>query len=404
MASSLVATYFLPLILFYIWATKSQSSSNNAATSTTALPGCNASQKPRGLSFRDSSLGSDELKLLDFVLLATVDGRFHGLNRTTGRMLWSMDEPVGNSQEVGTNLKQLVSSEHAGLRKANDFFLDDLDDPASTETYIIEPQSGVIFVSPADGKREGPLHRLPFTMQQLVDMSPFRMDHRTFVGRKRTSVITLDLASGELVEALEPEQQCKEAFVKVDRTEYHVSVFSSGQVTQNLTYASYGSKGIDKEMQYHWRRTPDNFYHQSTPDGTLLMFKTDEKEPFHSFINLKHPVVAVFDAVSIAERSDPLLLSQPKPALSDLYPSRPRELRELSKQDEITWVGRVGDSLYALSQTTFPLVVFSQLPKLPTEIHEIDDLGDGLKMACTSLNCLTGPHRTEAATMSMFES
>ncbi|KAG8895321.1 bifunctional endoribonuclease/protein kinase ire1, partial [Tulasnella sp. 417] len=400
MASSLVAAYFLPLILFYIWAAKSQSSSTNAATSATDLPGCAASQQPRGLSFRDSSLGSDELKLLDFVLLATVDGRFHGLNRTTGRMLWSMDQPVGNSQEAGTNLKQLVSSEHAGLRKANDFFLDDLDDPASTETYIIEPQSGVIFVSPAGGKEEDPLQRLPFTTQQFVDMSPFRMDHRTFVGRKRTSVITLNLSSGELVEALEPEQQCREALVQIDRTEYRVSIFSPGQVTQNLTYASYGSRNIDKEMQDHWRRTPDNFYHQSTPDGTLLTFKTDEKEPFRTFITLKHPIVAVLDAVSIAERSDPLLLAQPKPALSDLYPSRLNELRELSKQDEITWVGRVGDSLYALSQTTFPLVIFSQLPRLPTEIPDMDDLGVGLKMGCTSLDCLTGPHRTEAATMS----
>lgn len=51
---------------------------------------------------------------------------------------------------------------------------------------------------------------------------------------------------------------------------------------------------MDKEMQYLWRQTPDNRYHQSSPDGTLLMFKTDEREPFRSFIKLKQPVFVAF--------------------------------------------------------------------------------------------------------------
>ncbi|KAG8950157.1 bifunctional endoribonuclease/protein kinase ire1 [Tulasnella sp. 424] len=438
MASSLVAAYFLPLILFYIWSARSQPSANNAATSITALQRFTASQQPPRVSFRDSSLEADELKLMDVVLLASVDGRFHALNRTTGRMLWSMDQPIANPQVAVTNLKELVLTQHGGLRTTNEFSLDDFDDdPAITETYIIEPQSGAIFVSPADSKREDPLQRLPFTMQQLVDMSPLRIDHRTFVGKKRTSLITLDLASGELVEVLDPEQQCSwgdqptrkrffqskdedlldeldppgadRALVHIGRTEYHVSVYSHDQVIQNLTYSSYGPNNVDKELQYHWRRTPDNLYHQPTPDGSLLMFKIDEKEPFRSFIKLKRPIVAVFDAVSIADRTDPLILAQPTPALSDLYPSRLKELRELSKQDEVTYVGRVGNSLYALSHNTFPLVIFSQLPSLPTidsehgesrEILDTDDLGTPLQQVCTTLDCLTGPHRTETATMS----
>ncbi|KIO24377.1 hypothetical protein M407DRAFT_26191 [Tulasnella calospora MUT 4182] len=320
---------------------------------------------------------------MDFVLLASIDGRFHALNRTTGRMLWSMDQPIANTQVAVTNLKELVSTEHSGLGETSDFSVDDFDDPASTETYIIEPQSGAIFVSPANSKRDDPLQRLPFTMQQLVDMSPFRMDHRIFVGKQRTSLITLDLASGELVEVLDPEQQADLALVKIDRTEYHVSVFSHDQVIQNLTYASYGPNSIDKEMQHHWHRTPDNLYHQPTPDGSLVIFKTDEQEPFHSFIKLKRQIVAVFDTVSTAERSEPLLLAQPKPALNVLYPSRLKELWKLLKQDEIVWVGRVGNSLYASSNNTFPLVIFSPFPALPIDTE----------MVCTTLDCFIGPHR-----------
>ncbi|KAG8915378.1 bifunctional endoribonuclease/protein kinase ire1 [Tulasnella sp. 408] len=406
MASLLVAAYFLPLILFYIWSAKYQSQFT-------------ANQQPPKVSFRESSLGSDELKLVDVVLLASVDGRFHALKRTTGRMIWSMDRPIANTRVAVTHLKELISTNHGHLLKTNDVSLDDfIDDPASTETYIIEPQSGTIFVSPADSTREDSLHRLPFTMQQLVDMSPFRMDHRTFVGKKRTSlVITLDLASGELVEVLDPEQQyswgdqpsrsllfqskdeelleerdspqADRTLVHIRRTEYHVSVFLHGQVVQNLTYASYGPNSTDKEVQDDWRNTPDNLYHLLTPDGSLLMFKTDEKEPFQYYIDRqKHPIVAVFDVVSITDRSDPLLLAQPKPALSDLYPSRSKEIRELLKRDDITWVGRIGNSLYALSYHTFPLVIFNRMPGLPaydveTPLQTVDEKLRGIMKADT---------------------
>ncbi|KAG9016054.1 bifunctional endoribonuclease/protein kinase ire1, partial [Tulasnella sp. 427] len=438
MASSLVAAYLIPLILFFAWSATSHPPAHNAATSITALQQFQASQHQPRISFKDPSLEADELKLMDVVLLASVDGRFHALNRTTGRMIWSMEQPIANPQVAATNLKELVRTEHAGLRTTSEYSLDDYDDdPAGTETYIIEPQSGAIFVSPTDSKRDDPLQKLPFTMQQLVDMSPLRIEHRTFVGKKRTSLITLDLASGELVEVLDPEQQCSwgdhptrkrffqskdedlldeldppgadRTLVHVGRTEYHVSVYLHDHVIQNLTYSSYGPNNIDKELQYHWRRTPDNLYHQPTPDGSLLMFKIDEKEPFHSFIKLKRPIVAVFDTISIADRSDALILAQPTPALNDLYPSRLKELRELSKQDEVTWVGRVGNSLYALSHNTFPLVIFSQIPRVPTidsehgearEVLDTDDLGTTLDRVCTTLDCHTGPHRTETATMS----
>ncbi|KAG9040674.1 bifunctional endoribonuclease/protein kinase ire1 [Tulasnella sp. UAMH 9824] len=339
MASPSVAAYFLSLIVFYIWSAKSQSQFT-------------ANQQPPKVSFRESSLGSDELKLVDVVLLASVDGRFHALKRTTGRMIWSMDVPIADTQVAVTRLKELVSTEHGNLLKTNDVSLDDfVDDPASTETYIIEPQSGTIFVSPADSTREDPLQRLPFTMQQLDENLLEELDSS---GADRT-------------------------LVQIRRTEYHISVYVHGQVIQNLTYASYGPNTTEKEVQYDWRNTPDNLYHLPTPDGKLLVFKTDEKEPFHSFIDrLKRPIVAVFDAVDIPNRSGPLLLAQPKPALSDLYPSRIKELRELSKRDDITWVGRIGNSLYALSRNTFPLVIFSQMPRLHDDSGDVDEKLKGI--------------------------
>ncbi|KIO24388.1 hypothetical protein M407DRAFT_26199 [Tulasnella calospora MUT 4182] len=239
----------------------------------------------------------------------------------------------------------------------------------------------------------------------LEEKDPLRLldlEQQCSWGDQPTRKRFLQSSDEELLDELGPPGEDR-ALGHIGRAaEYHVSVFAHDQVIQNLTYASYGSNSIDTEMQYHWHRTPDNLYHQPTPDGSLLMFKTDGKETFRSFIILKYPIVHLRPKrncvrVSIAERSEPLLLGQPKPALYALYPSRLKKLRELSKQDEITWVGRVGNSLYALSHNTFPLVIFSQLPTLPSIRTSLKPL---YKRVCTTLDCLTGPNRTETATMS----
>lgn len=67
-------------------------------------------------------------------------------------------------------------------------------------------------------------------------------------------------------------------------------MFSHGRLIQNLTFSSYGPNNLDKEMQYLWHRTPDNWYHQPTPDGPIVMFKTDEREPLKSIVPLKQPM------------------------------------------------------------------------------------------------------------------
>ncbi|KAG9035077.1 bifunctional endoribonuclease/protein kinase ire1 [Tulasnella sp. JGI-2019a] len=375
-------------------------------------------------------LRSDELQLLDTVLLASVDGRFHGLNRTTGRVIWTMETPHSNLMD----LKDLVRTEHTGLRggaAAVDVESHDL----PFETYIIEPQTGHIFLNPADAKRDDPLQRLPFSMAQLVDMSPFRFDdQRTFVGKKRTSLISLDLRSGEVLEILDPEQcswgderkgagrrnvlseeeelldeldPLDRTIVHIGRTDYHVSVFSRGRIIQNLTYSAYGPNNMDKDMQYLWHRTPDNWYHQPTPDGNLLMFKTDEREPLRYMMKFRRPIVAVFDAVTVSDRTDPLLLLQPTPSLQDLYPTRRKEVSELALHGEITYVGRIGNSLFALSHQTYPHVLFSQFPALRTieadpsysYIYDTDEFGEPLQ-GCATLDCLVGSHYTETASPS----
>lgn len=163
---------------------------------------------PRGHSTTDD----DPLEILNVVLVASVDGKFHALNRTTGGKLWSMPSsppprasPSSSGHEVvqpvPSILGPLVSTKHLDVDPDID------DDPFSQETYIVEPQSGDIYVTTSNSPT-APLQRLPFSMSQLVDMSPFSFgegDGRVFVGRKKTSILLIELETGRVKAVLDSE-------------------------------------------------------------------------------------------------------------------------------------------------------------------------------------------------------
>lgn len=143
-------------------------------------------------------LFSTDYDLLDIVLLASVDGKFHALTRGSGHTLWSMSSfATTTSVSAPASLAPLVRTSHTP------FMDEDSDDH---ETYIIEPQSGDIYVlsDPAS-----PLQRFPFSAQELVDMSPFTSSNgeqtRVFVGRKETSLLLIELETGRIKATLNSE-------------------------------------------------------------------------------------------------------------------------------------------------------------------------------------------------------
>lgn len=141
-------------------------------------------------------LHQETLNVVDTVLLATIDGRFHAVNRTTGQPVWSMAATPG----LNDILLPLVRTDH-------DLDREDDDDDEPQEVYIVEPQTGDIFILNQDAARETPLRKLPYSIPQLVELSPFSFNDpsdpsdppRTFVGKKETSIITLDLTTGAIL-------------------------------------------------------------------------------------------------------------------------------------------------------------------------------------------------------------
>lgn len=138
---------------------------------------------------------SSESNLLDIVLVASVDGKFHALNRTSGQTLWSMSSnSSSSSSSAPTTFSPLVRTQHVESDP------DTTDDGAThDELYVIEPQSGNIFVM---SSATSALQRLPYTMPRLVEISPFSFpgdeDRRVFVGKKETSLMLIELETGKL--------------------------------------------------------------------------------------------------------------------------------------------------------------------------------------------------------------
>ena len=261
-----------------------------------------ASILARTVTARDDS--SSSLRLTDIILTASVDGKFHALNRTTGQVQWSMkDDPSAPGSH--SFLHDLVRSDHSNT---SDIHQEDV------ETYVIEPQSGVIFVFPPNSSPYTPLEKLGYTVAQLVDASPFRLsgdDHRIFLGRKETSLITIDIDTGNVISIFNADnrdweeadtgveqsgasnpyddynadaeplkrRKGKRREVHVGRTDYHVTVQVIGRGTvQTLVYSEYGPNNLDRDKQSVWTRTLDDRYLQSTPDGVVSSVRTTAGE------------------------------------------------------------------------------------------------------------------------------
>ncbi|KAF7343463.1 hypothetical protein MVEN_01779100 [Mycena venus] len=336
-------------------------------------------------------------ELLDIVLVASVDGKFHALNRTTGHTLWSMSS---SGTSPPSTLAPLVSTSHIDHDPAND--------GADAETYIIEPQSGDIYILPTPSS---PLQRFPFTMSELVDMSPFNFaaadDHRVFVGRKETLLLVVELETGNIKTTIDsacpwdpldiPDtlslnlndsdqvdlgerdgskpKSSRPTEVLVGRTDYHVTIHTRPSSkhripVQNLSFSTYGPNNQDNVLQASYRSTKDDAYIQSLPNGEIISFKargegSDIEDPSVLWgYKFKNPIVAIFDVFRNPAQHPPntFVLLQPRPQLAAILPNLARTtLMDQLPQLDSVYVGMVEEtgSLFAMSPDRFPLVVFS---------------------------------------------
>ncbi|GAA6061077.1 hypothetical protein JCM10212_006278 [Sporobolomyces blumeae] len=396
--------------------------------------------------------------LSPLVLAVTVDGQVHALKRDTGQWVWTLHDDGGvalggigrGSQEerlrrtragdaVGGPLVQSVGRRKAAHSvRSNDTGLSAGPSHAGTgdgndddETYIIEPSGdGDIYVF---SRANGGLDKLPLSMAELVNLSPFRFpgdNSRMFSASKHTKFVGVDLKTGRLVgvfgsnagwcewdEADELvagskkerfDEDCEEDIAKrpedllyMARTEYHLSIYSSQSSSplQTLSYTTYSSSTFPSPpsasspnfpTQATWRQTPDSLYLQPMHDGSLVCFQAG-RPGVHWSIDFESPVVGIFDVAiptpSANPNSDdevhPVMFEQPHPLLvSDL----PLDFALLQQEPAATFIGRVnplpekGDpgELFAMSRDRFPLVPFAKLAGVVSEHDGESDRAGGI--------------------------
>lgn len=143
----------------------------------------------------------ESLDLLDIILVASVDGNLHALNRSSGDPLWSMSATL-TTKTQSTPLAPLVRTQHPSYDTSTSD-----DHSRDQEVYIIEPQSGDIYVMPSPSS---PLQRLPLSMSQLVELSPYSISGeesmKVFVGKKETSLLLVELETGRVKATLNSEE------------------------------------------------------------------------------------------------------------------------------------------------------------------------------------------------------
>lgn len=211
--------------------------------------------------------GPNDLEPLNIVLLASVDGNLHALNRSTGTILWSMSSNSPNSPSA---LGPLVRTQQA-------IILDDESDDPQQEYYVIEPQSGDIYVM---SSKSEPLQRLPFSMSTLVDMSPFSFsgeeDSKVFVGRKETSLLLIELETGRIKQTIssecpwneyeDPFEDLKEAEEELDFDEQDDAKLPKPRKPTEVFVGRTGESAIPRCTQILTpRRLPHLHLHQEAP-------------------------------------------------------------------------------------------------------------------------------------------
>lgn len=137
-------------------------------------------------------------------------------------------------------------------------------------------------------------------------------------------------------------------------------------------------------------------------DGSLICFQSGVPG-LQWTTAFDNPVVAVFDIATppnpisvdgLHESSQPIMLEQPHPHPVEGLPVAFDQFNELP---ETTFIGKIGDNLFAMSRANFPLVAFA--PMSGSSIMTNDDVeskvSGGNAPHCVGKDCLVGTHLLE---------
>ncbi|KAK1034998.1 bifunctional endoribonuclease/protein kinase ire1 [Friedmanniomyces endolithicus] len=361
---------------------KQRTSNNERALATYApadsnpavrAPPASRSSATAGLTSRQPARSLQDWQVEDIVLLATVDGKLHARDRTTGAARWQL--------EVDTPMVETTYHRHNRSVDGDGSDVDDL-------IWIVEPsQDGQIYVY-VPGSGLG-MQRLGYTVKELADLAPYAGDGHlaiSYTAEKKNTLYTIDAGTGNILKVFssagaitnddrscrrvnslesleEDDEKCEPiGTLLLGRTEYTIGVNTRAGLN-TIRYFEWGPNNRDQDLKSKYTAIMDRKYVYSRYDGSVFGLDLGTQDNYSPVPANKpvyrekfsSPVARVFDVVRPSENpsSDAALVVLPQP----VGPA----LDELSSLDADT-VDNVyvncteSGSWYALSETNYPAV------------------------------------------------
>ncbi|KXJ85913.1 hypothetical protein Micbo1qcDRAFT_190755 [Microdochium bolleyi] len=322
----------------------------------------------------------------DFVLLATVDGHLHAIDRESGDERWNLqvEQPVVETIHHNTSVFGDGGTGDGTLH------------PLHGNIWAIEPtRNGPLYVWTQSGLNSG-LMSTGLTMKQLVDDHvPYAVPDPPVVynGHKKTTLITLDAFSGRVLKWFGPgsppvvdesatcyrpngrfpegDEECvSSGTITLSRTEYTVTIdrLDRSEQIATLKYSEWGPNNADSDLHEQYRTTPRERYITSRTDGKL--FVMGPTGTWALSLQASVPVANVFEigrphGAPSGSNPDLVLFPQPIPLSKDDSTTFARSSKVFLNQTE-------SGSWYAMSGIAYPLIM--EAPTAPLSHSSIRDI------------------------------
>lgn len=315
----------------------------------------------------------------NLVLLATIDGNIHALDRQSGKERWSLGIP--NSPMVDTVHHKLNRSDQEDGSEVEDDYM-----------FIVEPsKDGNLYIQHRD-PRIG-LQRLRVTVRSLAESTPQFVDDPPLVtiSSQETTAYVVDAASGNILQQFDKyrgfanddqSRSCRKlsgfelddpaceplGTINLGRIEYTVQIAHklTNQPLCTIKFAEWIPNKADSDLQDQYVAPLDNYHIQSFYNGRIIgLDSTPDSAQVQRFTQrLDTPVARVFDVVRPLDNRDGsanlVLLSRPTD--SPLLES-PQVWRNEMQRAERVFVNRTEAGVwYAMSELSYPGVTSGAAP------------------------------------------
>jgi serine/threonine-protein kinase/endoribonuclease IRE1 len=378
--------------------------SQNVRAVATKVPSAPAISAVRAHPARNAASGGlipsarslHDWEVEDFVLLATVDGHIHALDRYTGDEIWELTGKPMLETIYNTSVHQTSPQDQPFV-------------------WIVEPrEDGALYLlSPGSHPM---LTHLGVTVKQLAENAPYSSDDPelpvVYNVEKKTFMLLVEAASGIVKQSFSPggtsptgdscapesknffsarERDCH-GIIDIGQTQYTITIHNkkTNDHICTIKYAEWNPNSRDKDLQSQYDQTLDKQYIYTLYSGEVIAFDykrpRKHQRPLYRQ-HLPYPVARVFDvARPLNDQTDePPLVLLPQPAGPAFSEDRANNVL-LNRTENGAW--------YALSEVNYPAVTDgapdATCYKQSESVYDWD-----AKYAMPDVQTLVGVHRLD---------